>query len=105
MIIILFSTQFFLYNSLNGKNSSILVGPYLGQSPPGMIPEVFAPGIVSTGDYEQSNSFSPDGRAFYYTLVGPKFGVTLFIHMKDGKWNQPQTAPFSGKYNDYYPFC
>jgi hypothetical protein len=26
----------------------ILKGPYLGQKPPGMIPEIFAPGFIST---------------------------------------------------------
>jgi hypothetical protein len=30
-----------------------LTGPYLGQKPPGMKPEIFAPGIVSTGMYER----------------------------------------------------
>ena len=26
----------------------VLEGPYLGQKPPGMIPKIFAPGIIST---------------------------------------------------------
>ena len=82
----------------------VLEGPYLGQKPPGMTPEIFASGIISTGHYEQGNSFSPDGKAFYYTLVGPRFGITLFMQMQHGRWSKPQTAPFSGKYNDYYPY-
>jgi hypothetical protein len=28
-----------------------LKGPYLGQKPPGMTPEVFAPGIVSSKEF------------------------------------------------------
>jgi len=38
---------------------SQLIGPYLGQKPPGMTPEVFAPGIVSTDSYEFACCFSP----------------------------------------------
>ena len=100
----LFTT--FVFNSnAQQDDSPVLKGPYLGQKPPGMMPEIFAPGIVSTGHYEQSNSFSPDGKEFYYTLVGPKFGTTVFMQMQHGNWGRPQTAPFSGRYNDYYPFC
>jgi Tol biopolymer transport system component len=91
-------------NTINESDFPVLEGLYLGQTPPGMTPEIYAPGIVSTGHYEQSNLFSPDGKAFYYTLVGPKYGIILFMKMHHGKWSSPQTAPFSGKYNDYYPF-
>ena len=30
------------------KDFPVLKGPYLGQKPPGMNPEIFAPGIIST---------------------------------------------------------
>ena len=100
----LFSILLVFINSSKKDDFPVLKGPYLGQTPPGMTPEIFAPGIVSTGYYEQSNSFSPDGKAFYYTIVGPKFGITLFMQIQHGRWSQPQTVPFSGKYNDYYPF-
>ena len=43
-----------------------LTGPYFGQKPPGMTPEVFAPGIVSTDASEFSCSFSPEGKSFYF---------------------------------------
>ena len=36
-------------------------GPYFGQDPPGMIPEIFAPGIVSTAAFEGCILFSADG--------------------------------------------
>ena len=38
-----------------------LTGPYLGQEPPGQEPELFAPGLVSTGAQELSICFSPAG--------------------------------------------
>jgi len=31
----------------NNTGTDALTGPYLGQKPPGMTPEIFAPGIVS----------------------------------------------------------
>ena len=43
-----------------------LTGPYLGQKPPGLIPEMFAPGIVSTDDLEIEGVFSPSMDEFYF---------------------------------------
>src|SRR5262245_64730542 len=43
--------------------------PYLGQPVPGLTPELFAPGIVSTEAIELNGVFSPDGREFYFTRV------------------------------------
>ena len=38
-----------------------LTGPYLGQTPPGVTPEIFAPGIVSTENGVYANvTFNPD---------------------------------------------
>jgi hypothetical protein len=40
---------------------------YLGQKPPGLIPELFAPGIVSTEAYlETVVTFLPDMRELYF---------------------------------------
>jgi len=41
--------------------------PFLGQSPPGPIPQRFAPGIVNTGAIEINGVFSPDGRTFFFS--------------------------------------
>ncbi|MBE0664402.1 MAG: hypothetical protein IH584_01170 [Candidatus Aminicenantes bacterium] len=47
--------------SAQQKEFPKLTGPYLGQKPPGTTPELFAPGIVSTGLNELNSVFSPDG--------------------------------------------
>ena len=45
-----------------------LTGDYLGQTPPGSTPVIFAPGIVSTaGKNEHTLSFSPDGTEMFFT--------------------------------------
>lgn len=76
-----------------------LSGPYLGQIPPGDIPKVFAPGIVSRGFDERDPFFSPDGRELFYLLKGAPHTVIITIREKNGIWSKPEIAPFSGKYN------
>ena len=57
-----------------------LYGAYLGQTPPGDTPVVFAPEIVSTIFMEHSApSFSPDGNeVFWYAVPGPRKDSNLF---------------------------
>jgi hypothetical protein len=42
----------------------VLEGPYLGQKPPAKMPQLFAPGIVSTGRDDLNAVFSADGTEF-----------------------------------------
>jgi hypothetical protein len=83
--------------------TSVLKGPYLGQSPPGTTPELFAPGIVSTGFDELFGSFTPDGKEFYYILAGPPVWTIMVIKNENGVWSKPEVAPFSQKYTG--KFC
>ncbi len=53
---------------LNKPNFPLLEGPYMGQEPPGMIAEPFAPGIISTEGWELEGVFAPDMKEFYFTL-------------------------------------
>ena len=73
-----------------------LTGPYLGQKPPGISPEVFAPGIVSTVSHEFSSCFSPDGTEFYFTRRHPELNQTVIMVSKlvDEVWTEPDVAPF-----------
>jgi hypothetical protein len=71
-----------------------LKGPYLGQTPPGRTPEVFAPGILSTTAHEYHISFSPDGREIYFSRsrVG-----TLVARWEDHGWTAPEEVHFIDK--------
>lgn len=41
---------------------------------------VFAPGIISTGDYESHATFTPDGREIYFLKMAPNFSRwTIFV--------------------------
>jgi tetratricopeptide (TPR) repeat protein len=75
-----------------------LQGPYLGQKTPGLEPELFAPGIVSTaGHMEFALTFTPDGREIYFTSRPEPDGRNAILVArweKDG-WTAPQEAPFA----------
>ena len=63
---------------------------FLGLKPPGMIPELFAPGIVSTDNLEISGVYDPIMNEFYFVRQmkgeSPK---TYIIQYKNGKWQEP----------------
>jgi hypothetical protein len=67
---------------------------------------LFAPDIISTGDYESHATFTPDGREMYFLKMAPNFSRwTIFVsHYSDGSWSQPEVAPFSGQYQDADPY-
>jgi len=72
----------------------VLKGPYLGQNPPGMTAEVFAPGIISTEAIEASLTFSHDGR---YLVFRRGFRGDTEIYLSEneaGTWTEPVQAPF-----------
>jgi Tol biopolymer transport system component len=74
---------------------------------PGSGPELFAPGVISTQDYELNAAFTPDGRTLYYTKSTPQFGGLLTIvvsHLRGGNWSTPEVAEFSGQWSDADPF-
>lgn len=73
-----------------------LEGPYLGQNPPGLSPEPFAPGIVSTEEYfEDYGVFTPDMKEFYFRRYGGKYEKrTLFVIRYDNQtWGKETVVP------------
>lgn len=73
-------------------------GDYLGQTPPGRTPELFGPGIVSTGLAERDLAISPDGNEIYFTVVGPAhaYSTIMMVRREGGRWLGPEPASFSG---------
>jgi hypothetical protein len=74
-------------------------GPYFGQKPPGTIPQVFAPDIVSTSAHEFACSLTPDGKEFYFTRrETPRSPMVIMVsRCIDGLWTVPEPAPFNNK--------
>ncbi len=76
-------------------------GPWLDQEPPGTEPVVFAPGIVSSPDFEYSGSFSPDGTEYCFKRLDEGTGTSrlMYTRLSDGRWTAPAVLAFTGEEN------
>lgn len=86
--------------------STGIQGPYLDQTPPGLVPEVFAPGIVSlAGHFEFAITFSPDGKELFFTRRKEPDGQNMIMtsHWEDDGWSAPQEAEFAKGYSSNEP--
>lgn len=90
---------------------SALTGPYLGQKPPGLTPEVFAPGIVSTGLEEALCAFMPDNEEIVFSIIYRKphspnpHSALVRSRLENGAWSRPQVMKLAGDgYAYLYPF-
>jgi hypothetical protein len=69
---------------------------YLGQTPPGAIPRVFAPGIISKpGRVEYGISISPDGSEMLFAIGNWPDKRTQIMEYKNDGWAGPDTVSFS----------
>ena len=75
----------------------VLKGPYLGQTPPGRTPVVFAPGLISTGLYTRDIAISKDGREIYFCVSDSAVLAIFETRMVGETWTEPAIAPFSGR--------
>ena len=74
-----------------GKTVRPLMEPYLDQKPPRDDPVLFAPGIVSTGEFEHSSPvFTPDLREIFWST-----SKTFYVKYENGVWSRPTIAPFN----------
>ena len=98
----IFLSIVFVFSSHAQKDDfPVLKGPYLGQKPPGKVPKVFEPKIVSTGLDELNSVFSPDGREFYFCVRNFLGAVSIFqMKMEGENWSQPKLLPFASRYGD-----
>ena len=72
-IILLLSILALSSTSYSQDEFPVLEGPYLGQKPPGMVAEPFAPGIISKAGWEIEGVFAPGMKEFYFTLDRGKY--------------------------------
>ena len=95
-------------NQISGEPKS-QSGPYLGQQPPSEEPVVFAPGFVSTENHlEMGIACNPDGREIYFgrsatNEVSSNWAIWM-ARERNGEWEAPEIAPFSGIHRDLAPF-
>ncbi|PKG82380.1 hypothetical protein CXF85_12885 [Colwellia sp. 75C3] len=89
-IVLLFSVLVMSNTSYSHDDISIPDGPYLGQTPPGSTPEIFAPGIVNTeGFIEIEGMFGADMNTFYFVRRDEKEVYSLnVIEYKNNQWQK-----------------
>ena len=91
---------------LAGKGKSRPPDPetLLGQEPPGLTPELFAPGIVSREGDQGRLSIAADGSEIVYWERDPggRMRILRILH-QDGVWSDPVALPFSEDYINNEP--
>jgi hypothetical protein len=91
---ILFSIISISFINAQQNDFPILKGPYLGQEPPRMTPEIFAPGIVSVDKYSEFVCvFTPDGQECIFDRYGDdeyQCGAVFQTRIENGRWTEPE---------------
>jgi len=91
------------------KENHGLRGPYLGQRKPGQVPEMFAPGFISSGLSDAFCNFTADGKEVYFNVAydigkNPKAYIA-FSKIVNGVWTVPEFMSFTkSEYLYAYPF-
>lgn len=75
-----------------------LYGDYLGQTKPGNVPIVFAPGIIK-GFIHGGMTISPKGDEIYWSIA-PSW--ICFSKLVNGRWTEPALADFVRDYLVYF---
>lgn len=98
-ILLYFSASLLVYNT--GLFAQISFwdskDAYLGETPPGDTPRIFAPGKLADTPYYSNDRlvFSPDGKEIYYGVNTKWYDGTnqklKYFKYEDGKWNGPFT--------------
>ena len=81
-----------------------LLACHLGAPAAGpVVPEIFAPGVISTAGNVNAITFAPDGNAAWFDEVAGGGSTIMESHRVDGAWTPPRIAAFSGQWRDLDP--
>lgn len=96
--------MFLIAKSSFGQQFSDLKGDYLGQTPPGDMPVIFAPGIISIDSTIEhcAPTFSPDGNeVFWWTIrkvvkdsTNEWYNYYKTMRRIGDKWTVPEKTPY-----------
>ncbi|WP_024769857.1 hypothetical protein [Aquimarina macrocephali] len=84
---------------VNDSDFPLLENPFFAQKPPGLIPEAFAPGIVSIKHSDQATAFSPDLKEIYFRRTDEELEkhALVAIQYKDNLWTESFAVPNGGE--------
>lgn len=77
---------------------------YMGFPDPGLTPEVFAPGFISTEEYEFGSVFNAAATEFYYGVDTGNKSEIRFTRLADNKWTKPVVIMPEDRYGANDPF-
>jgi len=68
-------------------------------------PEMVAPGVISTGNFEGHATVTLGGKEIYFAIYNNDHSYSTIVYsLKNGRtWSKPQIVGFSGKYSDGSP--
>jgi len=104
---IILSVLVVFLNACNAKKSNstenkltIEQKSYLGQKPPGLNPEPFAPGLVTTSGWEFYGGFTPDLKEFYFIreeeIEGESKMEIAMVQNNNNQWQKSVVSPRVG---------
>ena len=74
-------------------------GPYLGQKPPGMTPELFAPGLVTTDMGEGCSGWGNAMEYFIFQRWKDRVPSLYLMHQTNGVWSGPPSTELAASYS------
>ncbi len=79
-------------------------GEYMGQEPPGLTAQLFAPNFISTEESEFGSVFNSAGTEFYYGVDVNGKSEIRYTTLVDGEWAEPAVFLSHGQYGYNDPF-
>lgn len=86
-------------SSFSQDKPPVLTGPFMGQKPPGLVAEPFAPGTISKEGWEIEGVFAPGMSEFYYTTRGADGKKIIVIGFREHNnvWTKYLEFPRQGE--------
>lgn len=78
-------------------------GGSFDENPPGLTPELFAPGVLSTDANELNCALSPDGSLVVFSERRDGRNMLMAVARQSGGWGDRSVLPFSGSASDVDP--
>jgi Tol biopolymer transport system component len=83
--------------------AAMLVSSGVARADAPPVPQLFAPGVISSPANDGSPTFTPDGNTLLFTRSTAGWSAILESHKVGGAWSEPQLAAFSGEWPDSSP--
>lgn len=94
--------------SLGADSSKIraitMQGAYMGQHPPGLTPQLFAPNFISTEESEFGSVFNSKGDEFYFGVDVNGKNEIRYSRLVDNEWSKPKAILYHERYGYNDPF-